>query len=161
MRILGIDPGVATTGWAIIDFDDNGNPIPVDYGAILTDKTLTISERLSEIYSDLNELVNKFKPEYAGVETLLFYNNAKTAITVGEARGIVLLVLQQQNIPLKEFTPLQVKDSITGYGKANKKQVQESVKMLCNLDEIPQPDDAADAIAIAIATQILVSRNIY
>ena len=159
MRILGIDPGVATTGWAIIDFDKDNKPHPVDYGAILTAKTLTISQRLEEIYKDLNELIVKFKPEYAGVETLLFCNNAKTAITVGEARGVVLLTLQQHNIPLKEFTPLQVKDAITGYGKADKRQVQENVKTICELDEIPKPDDAADALAIAIATEILVSRK--
>lgn len=161
MRILGIDPGVATTGWAIVDFDENSKPYPMDYGAIITSKELTTSERLVEIYSDLNELIDKFKPEYAGVETLLFYNNAKTAITVGEARGIVLLTLQQHDIPLTEFTPLQVKDSITGYGKANKKQVQESVKLLCELDNIPQPDDAADALAIAITTEVVVSRKVF
>ncbi len=161
MRILGIDPGVATTGWAIIDFDDDSKPTPVDYGAILTAKDIELSQRLEEIYNDLNELIQKFKPEYAGVETLLFCNNAKTAISVGEARGVVLLTLQQNNIPLTEFTPLQVKNSITGYGKANKKQVQESVKILCNLDKIPQPDDAADAIAIAITTEVLVSRKVY
>ena len=160
MRILGIDPGVATTGWAVIDFDKDDKPTPVDYGAILTAKDLELSDRLEEIFNDLNELITKFKPEYAGVETLLFCNNAKTAISVGEARGVVLLVLKQNNIPLTEFTPLQVKNSITGYGKANKKQVQESVKMLCNLDKIPQPDDAADAIAIAITTEVLVSRKV-
>ena len=161
MRILGIDPGVATTGWAIIDFDKDNKPHPVDYGAIITAKELTISQRLEEIYKDLNELIIKFKPGYAGVETLLFCNNAKTAITVGEARGVVLLTLQQHNIPLKEFTPLQVKDAITGYGKADKRQVQENVKTICELDEIPKPDDAADALAIAIATEILVSRKQY
>ena len=161
MRILGIDPGVATTGWAIIDFGEDNKPHPVDYGAILTAKELTISQRLEEIYKDLNELIIKFKPGYAGVETLLFCNNAKTAITVGEARGVVLLTLQQHNIPLEEFTPLQVKDAITGYGKADKRQVQENVKTICELDEIPKPDDAADALAIAIATEILVSRKQY
>lgn len=161
MRILGIDPGVATTGWAVIDFYDNNKPCPVDYGAILTAKDLTISQRLAEIYEDLNELIKKFKPEYAGVETLLFTNNAKTAIAVGEARGIVLLTLEQNKIPLTEFTPLQVKDAITGYGKADKRQVQENVKRICELEEIPKPDDAADALAIAIATEVLVSRKQY
>lgn len=160
MRILGIDPGVATTGWAIVDFDEESNPCPVDFGAILTAKDLTLSQRLAEVYSDLNELIEKFKPEYAGVETLLFYNNAKTAISVGEARGIVLLSLQQHSLPLYEFTPMQVKNSITGYGKANKRQVQESVKRLCNLKYIPKPDDAADALAIAIATEVLVLRKV-
>lgn len=158
MRILGIDPGLATTGWAVVDFNDNGDPTPVDYGALITKKDLTVSERIAEIYTDLHELIKKYKPEYAGVETLLFCNNAKTAISVGEARGVALLVLEQNRIPLKEFTPLQVKSSIAGYGKATKRQVQENVKMICGLKEIPKPDDAADAIAIAIATQVLISR---
>lgn len=158
MRILGIDPGLATTGWAIVDFNDNGDPTPVDYGALITKKGLAVSERIAEIYTDLHNLINKYKPEYAGVETLLFCNNAKTAISVGEARGVVLLVLEQNKIPLKEFTPLQVKSSIAGYGKATKLQVQENVKMICGLKQIPKPDDAADAIAIAIATQVLISR---
>ncbi len=158
MRILGIDPGLATTGWAVVDFDKNNKPCPIDYGAITTMKDLTVSERLVEIHRDINELIKKFKPEYAGVETLLFCNNAKTAISVGEARGVVLLALENNHIPIKEFTPLQVKNSITGYGKATKKQVQDNVRVLCNLDSIPKPDDAADAIAIAIATEVLATR---
>ena len=152
MRILGIDPGLATTGWAVVDFDKNGNPNPVDYGAISTPKGLRVSERLVEIYSDMNELIKKFKPDCAGVETLLFNNNAKTAMSVGEARGVVLLALEENSIPFKEFTPSQVKSSIAGYGKADKKQVQENVKRMCGLDSIPKPDDAADAIAVAIAS---------
>jgi crossover junction endodeoxyribonuclease RuvC len=156
MRILGIDPGLAITGWAVLDFDKDGNPIPIDYGAITTPKGLTVSQRLSEIFKDMNELIKKFKPEYAGVETLLFYNNAKTAISVGEARGVVLLSLENNNIPIKEFTPLQVKNAVTGYGKANKRQVQENVMRFCKLESIPKPDDAADAIAVAIATSRLV-----
>lgn len=152
MRILGIDPGLATTGWAVVDFDNNGNPNPIDYGAISTPKGLRVSQRLLEIYSDMNELIKKFKPDLAGVETLIFCNNAKTAMSVGEARGVVLLALENNNVPFKEFTPLQVKSAITGYGKATKKQVQENVKRLCGLDSIPKPDDAADAIAVAIAS---------
>ena len=117
MRILGIDPGLAIVGWAIVDFDKDLNPVPVDYGAITTDKGLNISTRLKEIYDDMCEIVEKFKPEECGVETLLFYNNAKTAISVGEARGVVLLVLEEFNLPIHDFTPLQVKDAVTGYGK--------------------------------------------
>lgn len=158
MRILGIDPGLATTGWAVVDFDRDSKPIPVDYGAITTPKGLSVSERLVEIYDDMNSLIKRFKPEYAGVEVLLFTNNAKTAMSVGEARGIVLLALEKNSIPIKEFTPPQVKNSITGYGRADKKQIQENVKVLCGLKEIPKPDDAADAIAIAIATEVVVSR---
>ncbi len=151
MRILGIDPGLAIVGWSIVDFDINGKPTAVDYGAILTEKGLTVSARLKEIYTDMRNIIGEYNPEVAGIETLLFYNNAKTAIVVGEARGVVLLTLEEANLPILEFTPLQVKSSISGYGKANKKQVQENVKMICNLEEIPKPDDVADAIAIAIA----------
>lgn len=151
MRILGIDPGIAITGWSVIDFNEKGTPSPVDYGAIFTEKGLSVGERLLEIYSDLNNIVKEFKPEYCGLETLLFYNNAKTAIVVGEARGVVLLCLEKNNIPVHEFTPLQVKSSISGYGKATKKQVQENVKLICNLNQIPKPDDVADALAIGIA----------
>lgn len=156
MIILGIDPGVATTGWAIVDFDKDGNPKPIDYGVISTSKKLSLSERLCEIYKDISELVKKYKPEYGGVETLLFSRNVKTAIAVGEARGVVLLVFEQNSIPIKDVNPMQVKSCISGYGKADKKQVQENVKMICNLEEIPKPDDAADAIAIAITTDMIL-----
>jgi crossover junction endodeoxyribonuclease RuvC len=132
------------------------NPKPVDYGAIITDKGLDVSTRLQEIYEDMQEILNQFEPEVCGVETLLFYNNAKTAISVGEARGVVLLALEEFGLPIHDFTPLQVKDAVTGYGKADKKQVQENVKRFCKLESIPKPDDAADALAVAIATSRLV-----
>jgi len=151
MRILGIDPGLAITGWSIIDFDENGVPNAIDYGAIFTEKDLSVSQRLKEIYTDMRKILVKYKPDICGIETLLFYNNAKTAIVVGEARGVILLVIEESNLPIHEFTPLQVKSSVSGYGKADKKQVQENVKILCKLEEIPKPDDVADAIAIAIA----------
>ena len=151
MRVLGIDPGLATTGWAVVDFGIDGKPHAIDYGAVITKKGLSVSERLLEIYHDLSQLISQFKPEVAGVEMLLFTNNAKTAISVGEARGAVLLALEEGGVPIKEFTPLQVKCAVTGYGKANKRQVQENVKVLCGLEDIPRPDDAADAVAIAIA----------
>lgn len=150
MRILGIDPGVATTGWAVVDFEGRNVKQVLDFGVVETSKHLEIGERLSEIYDDLTSIVKNFKPEAAGIETLLFYNNAKTAIQVGEARGIVLLVVNQNDIPAYDYTPLQVKNSISGYGQANKRQVQENVKSICNLPELPKPDDAADAIALAI-----------
>jgi crossover junction endodeoxyribonuclease RuvC len=156
MRILGIDPGLAIVGWAIIDFDKDLNPTPIDYGAIITDKGLTVSTRLKEIYDDMKEILEKYNPEVCGIETLLFYNNSKTAIVVGEARGVTLLAIEEYGIPVHDFTPLQVKDSVTGYGKADKKQVQENVKRFCNLEEIPKPDDTADAIAVAIATSRVV-----
>ncbi|MCC7290171.1 crossover junction endodeoxyribonuclease RuvC [bacterium] len=149
MRILGIDPGVATTGWAIVDFI-NGKPNLIDFGVISTQKERSQSERLVEISEDLDQILQKFRPEKAGVELLLFNNNVKTAMSVGEARGVVLLGLQKANIPVLQFTPPQVKSSVTGNGRADKKQVQASIKMLLGLDEIPKPDDAADAIAISL-----------
>ena len=151
MKVLGIDPGIAITGWAIIDFDESGKPTPIDYGAVFTEKGLTVSQRLGELYTDIKEILSRYNPEICGIETLLFAKNAKTGIIVGEARGVVLLAIEQYSLPIYEFTPLQVKSSISGYGRADKKQVQKNVKMICNLDEIPQPDDVADAMAIAIA----------
>lgn len=151
MRILGIDPGLAITGWAIVDFDKKGNIDLIDFGAIFTEKGVEVRDRLKDIYNDMHELLDKFKPEVCGIETLLFYNNAKTAIVVGEARGVVLLTLSEENLSVYELSPLQVKSSVTGYGKATKKQVQENVKSICKLDTLPKPDDAADAVAVAIA----------
>lgn len=150
MKIIGIDPGIATTGWAVLEFEDREIMEILDYGVIETSKDLNSGERLSEIYSDLRKILEDFEPEIAGVETLIFCNNAKTAMQVGEARGVVVLALEQSGIEVCEFTPLQVKSSISGYGKANKGQVQENVKRICKLESIPKPDDAADAIAVAI-----------
>jgi crossover junction endodeoxyribonuclease RuvC len=150
-RIIGIDPGVATTGWGIVDLID-GDLKVVDYGIIETSKENSHADRLCEIYDDLKSLLVKFNPEYAGVEQLLFYNNAKTASAVGEARGVVLLTLKQLGVNIIECTPLQMKQSITGYGQADKKQVQENIKRIFEMDEIPKPDDAADALGIAITT---------
>lgn len=151
MRILGIDPGLATVGWSIVDFSKDGKPTAIDYGAITTQKGESVGNRLSEIYDDLNSIIKEFEPNYCGLETLLFYNNAKSAIIVGEARGVILLCLERSNISVHEFTPLQVKSSISGYGKATKNQVQENVKMLFELEQIPKPDDVADALALSIA----------
>lgn len=150
MRVLGIDPGLATTGWAIIDFVNDKIDV-VDFGVISTLKGQEVSVRLVEIYKDIHEILDKFTPEIAGVETLLFTNNIKTAMSVGEARGVVMLSLQQYNLNIYQFSPTQVKSSITGSGRADKRQVQENVKRICNMDELPTPDDAADAIAVAIA----------
>jgi crossover junction endodeoxyribonuclease RuvC len=149
MRILGIDPGLATTGWAIVDFEDNDINV-VDFGVISTQKGRENPNRLAEIYDDLTQIINNFKPECAGVESLLFNNNAKTAMAVGEARGVVLLAIEKGSIPVYSFTPPQIKNSITGSGRADKKQVQENVMRICALPELPKPDDAADAIAVAI-----------
>jgi len=149
MRILGLDPGLAILGFGIID--EEGNKLKlVDYGIINSEPDITFPERLKLLYDDLDFLINRYKPDIVAVEELFYNRNATTAIKVAQARGIQVLCCQQHDLPLYEFTPLQVKQTITGYGRADKKQVQLMVKNLLNMDHIPQPDDAADAIAIAI-----------
>lgn len=149
MRILGLDPGLAILGFGIID--EEGNKLKlVDYGIINSEPDITFPERLKLLYDDLDFLINRYKPDIVAVEELFYNRNATTAIKVAQARGIQVLCCQQHDLPLYEFTPLQVKQTITGYGRADKKQVQLMVKSLLNMDHMPQPDDAADAIAIAI-----------
>lgn len=149
MIILGIDPGTATTGFGVIE-EDNGKIKLLDYGTINTKPNISLEYRLEEIHTDLTEVIDKYKPNEIAVEELFFTNNAKTAIAVGQARGVVLLTTRIKKVPVFEYTPLQVKNGICGYGGADKKQVQKMVQMLLGLKEIPKPDDAADAIAIAI-----------
>ena len=149
MVIIGIDPGTATTGYGIIE-NRNGKLRLIEYGCISTSKLKPLDERLSEIFTDLNKIIKKHKPQIIAVESLFFFKNLKTAISVAHARGIVLLAARRNKLRLAEFTPLQVKSSLTGYGKADKKQVQYMVKALLKLKTIPKPDDAADAVAIAI-----------
>lgn len=149
MRFLGLDPGLAILGFGIID--EEGNKLKlVDYGIINSEPDITFPERLKLLYYDLDFLINRYKPEIVAVEELFYNRNATTAIKVAQARGVQVLCCQQHELPLYEFTPLQVKQTITGYGRADKKQVQLMVKNLLNMDHMPQPDDAADAIAIAI-----------
>ncbi|WP_296254755.1 crossover junction endodeoxyribonuclease RuvC [uncultured Ezakiella sp.] len=149
MRILGLDPGLAILGFGIID--EEGNKLKlVDYGIINSEPDITFPERLKLLYDDLDFLINRYKPDIVAVEELFYNRNATTAIKVAQARGVQVLCCQKHNLPLYEFTPLQVKQTITGYGRADKKQVQLMVKNLLNMDHMPQPDDAADAIAIAI-----------
>ncbi len=150
MRIFGIDPGLATTGWAVVDFEGKNLPKVVDFGVISTEKNVEHKDRLGEIYADVVSLIKKFEPEYAALELLIFNTNVKTAMNVGEARGVVILAMQQAALPISQFTPPQIKSSVAGNGRADKKQVQENVKRLCGLKELPKPDDAADAIAVAI-----------
>lgn len=147
--ILGIDPGIADTGYGIIIVKE-GKLIHVAHGSIKTHKSLSLPERLEELEKELTIIVKKYKPTTTGVEELFFCNNAKTAFIVGQARGVVLLTLRKNKLPIKEFTPLQVKQGATGYGKADKRQVQQMVKTILSLKEIPRPDDAADALAVAI-----------
>lgn len=149
MIILGIDPGVATVGWGVIQ-KEGATTTVVDYGHISTDKSLPLAERLLEIHTDITALLKKFQPDEAGIEELFFYNNQKTAIDVAQARGVILLTLEQNRVKVAGYTPLEVKAALTNYGAADKRQVQDMVKILLNLKTIPKPDDAADALAIAL-----------
>ena len=150
--ILGIDPGIADTGYGVIEKGPGGKLTCLAYGSIKTKAGLPIDERLEILNQELQKIINKYQPKLAAVEELFFQNNAKTAIIVGEARGVILLTCRQNKILLHELTPLQVKQVVAGYGQADKKQVQKMVKLLLNLKEIPKPDDAADALAIAISS---------
>lgn len=150
--ILGIDPGIATTGWGVIIVDQARNLSLIDYGCILTPATETLSERLLILHTELFKIIKKYRPAQVSVEELFFCKNVKTALIVGQARGVVLLTIKSLKIPLFEFTPLQIKQAVTSYGQADKNQVQQMVKVLLNLEKIPRPDDAADALAAAICS---------
>jgi len=155
MRILGLDPGTAITGFGLIEAN-NDNLTCLHYGAIRTEAGTKDEDRLVLIYSELESLLKEYKPEAVAIEKIFFFKNPKTIIPVSQARGILLLAIAKQNIPIFEFTPLQVKMAVTGYGRAQKNQVQEMVKNLLNLEKIPKPDDAADALAIAISYSYLL-----
>lgn len=149
MKILGIDPGLAIVGYAIIN--NNDDEIILEHsGSIQTDKNLSDSERLLEIYNDLSTIVETFKPDCSAIEKLYFFKNQKTIIPVAEARGVIMTVLQKYNIPTNEYTPIEVKQVLTGYGRATKKEVEQMVKISLNTDNIPKLDDTVDAVAIAI-----------
>jgi crossover junction endodeoxyribonuclease RuvC len=149
MRILGIDPGYAILGWGVIDVVGNRFSV-VDYGSILTDTKMEMPARLQVLYNGLTELIHKYKPDDASIEQLFFNSNAKTAILVGEARGVAVLACANGNLNIGEYTPLQIKQALVGYGRADKKQVQYMVKTMLNLKAVPKPDDTADALAAAI-----------
>lgn len=149
MLVLGIDPGTAICGYGLVEAE--GSRLrPIHYGAVLTDKTLSDQQRLAIIYDGLTEIVKEYKPEAMAVEQLFFNKNVTTAITVGQARGVILLVAAHQNLKLVEFTPLQVKQAVTGYGRCDKEQVTFMVQKLLNIKEKPRPDDVSDALAVAI-----------
>jgi len=150
MIILGIDPGIADTGYGIIEKQNNNTLKCLDYGSIKTQAGVSLIRRLEIINLELNNIIQKYKPDVVGVEELFFCQNAKTAMIVGQARGVVLLTIKQNNVNFCEFTPLQVKQAVSAYGRASKAQVQKMVKLILNLDKIPKPDDAADALAVAI-----------
>lgn len=149
MRILGIDPGYATIGYGIIEYD-NFRFKTVAYGAITTSPDKLFPDRLCDIYSDMQTLINNYKPDCLSIEKLYFNTNTTTAIDVAQARGVILLSARKSNVDIYEYTPLQVKQSITGYGRAEKHQVMEMVKTLLQLNSVPKPDDTADALALAI-----------
>ena len=149
MRILGIDPGYAILGWGVIDVVGNRFSV-VDYGSTLTDTKMEMPARLQVLYNGLTELIHKYKPDDASIEQLFFNSNAKTAILVGEARGVAVLACANGNLNIGEYTPLQIKQALVGYGRADKKQVQYMVKTMLNLKSVPKPDDTADALAAAI-----------
>ncbi len=147
---LGIDPGTATTGYGLVRSHDDGSLEAIEYGVITTPKNMPAPERLDLLYQELNKLLRRHHPETAAVEKLFFQKNVTTAIAVGQARGVVLLALAQAGLELAEYTPNEIKQAVSGYGSADKRQVQEMVRVLLVLPEIPKPDDAADALAVAI-----------
>jgi len=148
--VLGIDPGIATLGWGIINRTERADYKIEAYGCIKTDKRTLFSRRLEEIHKKLSKIIKKYEPDIAAIEQLFFVKNVKTAISVAEARGVAILAAAEANLPVAEYTPLQVKQSLVGYGRAEKKQMQKMLKILLGLKDIPQPDDAADALAIAL-----------
>lgn len=149
VRILGIDPGYATVGYGIVDYEKN-RFFTVGCGAITTPPEVPFAERLQMIYRDMQELIDRYHPQHLSIERLYFNTNTTTAIDVAQARGVIVLAAQEKGLPIYEYTPLQVKQSITGYGRAEKRQVMEMVKNFLGLKAVPKPDDAADALALAI-----------
>ena len=148
MIALGFDPGTARLGYGVIASDPD--PRAIDYGIIATDADLPMAQRLVEIHEAVTELIQVFRPDAVAVERLFFAQNVTTAMTVGQARGVVLLAAAQRGLPVAEYAPSEVKQAIVGYGKADKRQIQEMVRIMLGLESVPRPDDAADALAIAI-----------
>ena len=149
IKILGIDPGTATLGWGII-LKIGSRIQPVNYGTIETSPKDEMPKRLFKIFTELCDIIEEEKPDCAAIEELFFCKNQKTVIPVAQARGAAIIACETLQIPVAEYTPLQIKQALTGYGRAEKKQIQEMVKIICKLKECPKPDDAADALAIAI-----------
>lgn len=149
MRILGIDPGTAILGYGLVDHQGSHFRM-VHYGCVRTPAHTPLPDRLYRIYQELDELIRTYRPDAMAVEELFFCNNITTGISVGHARGVALLLGRMHNLSLGEYTPMQIKQAVTGYGKASKKQIQEMVRLILAMDEIPRPDDAADALAVGI-----------
>lgn len=150
MLVLGIDPGTAIVGYGLVKEHRDGTLQAIEYGVIRTPAKTPMPERLNTIYDTLSDIVKEFNPDRAAVEELFFSRNVTTGITVSQARGVILLALQKAQIPINEYKPNLIKQSISGYGGADKKQIQEMVRLLLNLETVPKPDDAADALAISI-----------
>jgi crossover junction endodeoxyribonuclease RuvC len=149
MIVIGIDPGIARVGYGVIEVR-NRKPVPLCYGCIETGKDLTTSSRLLQIYTEAAALLERYPPAHVAMEKLFFSKNITSAMSVSEARGVLLLLAEQKKIPVTEYTPNQVKQAITGSGRADKRAMQEMIKRLLHLDEVPKPDDAADALSIAL-----------
>ncbi len=149
MIVLGIDPGYAIVGCGVVEYQRNHFRV-LAYGAITTQAHTPFNERIEKIFDEADELIKKYRPEAMAIEKLFFNTNQKTAIDVAQARGALVLAAQKNGVPIFEYTPLQVKQSVVGYGRAEKKQVQEMTRVMLNLEKIPKPDDAADALALAI-----------
>ena len=150
MRVLGIDPGYAIVGWGVVEYAGN-RFAPVAYGAVCTDKDTPFEQRLCEVYDGVLDICKRYQPQALSLEKLYYQHNQTTVIGVAEARGVILLAAAQCGIPIYEYTPMQVKQAVTGYGKAVKKQIQEMTRILLKLPAIPKPDDTADALAMAVA----------
>lgn len=159
-RIIGIDPGTAIVGYGILDIIGSSIEV-IDYGCITTDKHLKMEDRLIQIYQELNAIIIDYKPDEMAVEELFYFKNNKTVISVGQARGVIILTGRLNNLKISSYTPLQVKIGICGYGRAEKKQIQQMVKRILNLKEIPKPDDVADALGIAITHINTIKNGIY
>lgn len=155
MKVLGIDPGLARMGWAIIDIGPGQTLVAVSYGCLETPNIMNEEQRLVTLYDAVNKIILKYQPKLIALEQLVFASNKTTAFAVSQARGLVCLAAGKQHIPVKTLSPTQIKQTVTGYGRAEKKQVQLMVKTLYNLKQIPKPDDTADALAVAYTGGVL------
>ena len=149
MVILGIDPGYAIVGYGVVSYNANRFNV-LEYGAVTTEAGVKFSSRISEIYDDVSKIILRTKPDALSIEKLFFDTNTTTAIDVAQARGVILLAAAKHGVPIFEYTPLQVKSSVTGYGRAEKNQVMDMIKSILRLEKIPKPDDTADALALAV-----------
>jgi crossover junction endodeoxyribonuclease RuvC len=148
--VLGLDPGIAITGYGLVEESPSGDLTCIGYGAVTTPAGQPTPSRLLSIDRDLGALIERYKPDVVAVEELFFARNVTTALIVGQARGVAILSAARAGVPVREYKPMEVKQAVTGYGRAPKTQVQEMVRLLLNLDQVPQPDDAADAVAVAV-----------